>query len=215
MADIRKYPGVENPLSQREIIGTIKAVECQRKDKQTGKPTGEKIPAYYATLQLNASDPQTQIASQANPEGGANLNLYTGTYGKDGNSKITHSVFYTKEQGDKMIAAAGKNVAPQLDSKGQPIQDAHVIAFKSDLTISKDNGIVVRTDREMAASDIAKFGKSGKKAQAAFNAQFDAMRQSSEINKVSKQNTASRSVEAPEAAAEAQTEAEADAPDFQ
>lgn len=207
MADIRKYPGVEQPLSQRELIGTIKAMEFDKKGRD-GKPTGEKVPGYWVSLQLNAQDPRTQIASQANPEGGSNLNLKTDTYTKDGESKITHSNFYTKEQGDAMIKAAGKNVAPQTDSKGQKIPDANIIALKADLTISQKNGVVVRTDKEMNASEIANFGKSSKKAQAAYDKQFAAMRESRDIAKAAAQ--ADRTVEAPEMAGAEATQAEND-----
>lgn len=196
MADIRKYPGVEAPLSQRELIGTIKAMEFDQKDKDH-KPTGVKVPGYWVSLQLNAADPRTQIASQMNPEGGSNLNLKTDTYTKDGESKITHSNFYTKEQGDAMIKAAGKNVAPQTDSKGQKIENANIIAFKADLTISQKNGVVVRTDKEMNASDIESFGKSAKKAQASYDKQFEAMRQSRDIAKAAAKDASDRNVEGP------------------
>lgn len=194
MADIRKYPGVESPLSQRELIGTIKAMEFNKKDGK-GEPTGEKIPGYWVSLQLNAADPRTQTASQLNPEGGSNLHLKTDTYSKDGQSKITHSNFYTKAQGDLMLQAAGKNVAPQTDSEGKKIKDASVIAFKADLTISQKNGVVVRTDKEMGPSEIETFGKSAKKASAAYDKQFEAMKECREIAKAAAKEAPDRSVE--------------------
>lgn len=175
MADIRRYEGITNPAEQREIIGTLKEVTVDRKDKE-GNPTGKTQTGYVATLQLNANDERTKIASEANPSGGANLNLDTNKYkGKDGKDKFGHSRFYTEEQGKKMMEAAGKNVAPQLNSDGKKVDGVQVVAFKADLVVSKD-GLAVNTAKPMGPSEIATFGKSGKKAYEAMSAQYAAMK---------------------------------------
>lgn len=219
MADVRKREGVENPCSQRELIGTLKYVELPKKENGQVVP-GKVTPGYFASLQLNASEDRTKIASQANPEGGRDLNLNSYKYerevpGVDGaaptkETRIGHNCFYSKEQGDAMIAAAGKNVAPHVDSAGKKIADTKVIAFKADLVPSKYNpGLVVNTAHEMKSSEIASFGKSGKKAREAMTAQYDSMRECGERYKAA-QSENTRSVETPDMVApEASAEMEA------
>ena len=204
MADVRKYEGVENPMSQRELIGTIQPVEVP--SKKQGEPP---VQGYSVMLQLNANDDRTKKATEMNPSGGSNLNLATVKFeGKDGTERLGHNRFYTKEQGDKMIEAAGVNVAKARGQDGKIRDDKQVIAFKADLIPSRD-GLAVNTSKPMNASEIAEFKGDSKKAAKAMSEQFAAMREAGQ--KAAEAKSTQRAV--PEAPA-VDKSAQADGPEM-
>ena len=202
MADIRNYEGATNSSKGRELIGTIKP--------HTGVKTvdgkEQKTEGYLVSLMVNAKDERTQFATEHDPKGGSNLHLSMSHYQKDGEDRISHNRYYTKAQGDAMIAAAGSNNAPYKNSEGKNVEGVRVIAFQGDL-VPSNNGLAVNTKNEMKPSEIESFGNRGAKASQSLNAQYDAMREASA--KAKAMQTAERTAEAPEVAAEASKEAEA------
>lgn len=193
MADVRVYDGVKNPMQQRELIGTIKPVTIPAKE---GKAEQK---GYVAALQLNADDERTKKATELNPSGGAQLHLASAYFkGRDGKNHLGHGRFYTEEQGNKMIEAAGKNVAQAKGQDGKNLPDTKVIAFKADLVTSK-NGLAVNTAKEMKPSELADFGKSAPKADKAMSRQFEAMSEASARAKEAKAAAKDVQAEAPAA----------------
>lgn len=217
MADIKRYgfydkDGKGGPMSNREVIGTIRKIEKPDKDDPNKTNT-----SYVADFMLNAKDEKTIKAAELNPEGGGNLNLRTYTYpdpqNKDEN-RIGHNAFYDVSQIEAIKKAAGKNVAPKQDANGKKVPNVEVVALKANLVVSSKNGIVLATNQPMEASSLESFGKSGKKAREAMTAQYEAMNdwraKGREAKAAEAQAQASdRQVDAPVAAAEASAEMEA------
>lgn len=217
MADIKKYdfynqnPDEGGPMTNRNVIGTMRKYESEAKGKNV-KP-GQKVTGYLCNFQLDAHDPKTIKSAEANPSGAGNLNLHTYNYkGNDGSEKIGHNVFYSESQANKILEAAGNNVAPQQDKDGKKIKDAHVVALQANLVVSSGgkHGIVLNTEAPMGPSEVANFGKSGAKARKAMTAQYDAMRSwRAEAEAAKSAQAEARQVDAPEAQAEAAAEMEA------
>lgn len=217
MADIKRYGFYDadkngGPMTDREVIGTIRKVEKPSKDDPNKMNT-----SYVADFMLNAKDPKTIKAAEMNPEGGGNLNLRTYTYddpNKEGEKKIGHNAFYDVSQIDLIKKAAGKNIAPKQDANGKKVPNVEVVALRANLVVSNRNGIVLATNQPMQASQLETFGKSGKKARESMTAQYEVMNdwraKGREAKAAEVQNqVGDRQVEAPAAAAETSAEMEA------
>lgn len=192
--DIKKRPGVEAPMKGREIIGTIRPTTYKGKD-------GKDVSGYVFTGMVNANDEKQLAAAKDDPSVAKNLNLTTKIYkDKDGKENYGHSQIITQEQGDALIKAAGKNNAPYLDKEGAQVKNLRVIAFQSDLTFAKSGKGLFPVTGTAKASELESFGKSSKKAAASLSNQYETM---AAAPAPEKGKAAERTVDAPEAQAEA------------
>lgn len=110
------------------------------RDKETGEIKGRAI-----ELQLDARDHRAA--------GQDNLNLSTKKdKGPDGKDRFDNGVFYSANQANDMLKAAGTNRFDVKNKDGVKVGDG--FALKADLMFSKDGNAIVNTKKPMGASDF-------------------------------------------------------------
>lgn len=181
--------------------GGFKGVNLIVEDRGAYSKDGKEV-GHFLDVQVDQSLKKADKILSGDAKADTNPHLVsTGVKGKDGNTFVSHSTFYSTSQYDKIMDAAGKKV---FDAAVPGKDDTHKVALVSaDLTKNAKGSLIINTAHDMAESKNPYGGKNILEKQSAVTAAAREFRD------------AQREKAAPEAQAEAPQASVEDSPEMQ